>query len=374
MAFGVLRAPYPFVAAPELQLLTDPARTWELLLADLASAREELRVENFIFNDGLAGAAVADALVRAARNGARVRVHVDAFGSKEFGAAAAARLKEAGIELRFFNRIRFWKMLRPSRAFPRTHRRIVVIDGRVGWTGGMAFDDQWWPMEGVEAARDTMVRFEGEAVAQLADAFDRLWRSRAGGGPKPRRLPAGEHGQLRVVPQYTLRFPYYNRSLTRRLAHAQRRAWIAVPYFVPGPNLYDGLRRALRRGVDLRFLFPGQRTDHPAVRIAARRHYGRLLRSGARIWEYGPSFMHAKVCLFDDEWVLAGSCNLDSWSMFINNEVAVECCGAQSAATVRSQFLADFERSREIGLEEWRKRGLWARFLERFFGTFDSAF
>ncbi len=375
MALGVLRAPYPFAPAAGLELMAEPRRTWERLLEDLAGAREELLVENFIFNRGQAGAAVADALVRAARGGARVRLHVDAFGSKDFGEAEAGRLREAGVELRFFNPLGFWRMLRPTRAIPRTHRRIVVVDREVGWVGGLAFDDQWWPAEGVEAARDTMARFQGAAVQDLADAFLRLWRRPlVTAGPRQRVQAAGLHGELRVVPQFTLRAPHYNRAILRRLSYAQRRAWIAVPYFVPGPALYDELRWALQRGVDLRFLFPGQRTDHPAVRIATRRHYGRLLRAGARIYEYAPSFMHAKVALFDDEWVLAGSSNLDSWSMFINNEVAVECCGSQSAAQAMGQFRADFARSREITLEEWRRRGLWARFLERFFGTFDSAF
>jgi len=376
MPSGVLRAPYPFAAAPELELLADPEQTWERLLADLASARRSLRIENFIFNDGLAGAAVVDAVVRAADHGARVRVHVDGFGSSGFGAADRDRLAAAGAELRFFNRPRFWKLLRPVRAFPRTHRRIVVVDDRIAWTGGLAFDDQWWPEEGREAARDTMARFTGDAVLDLADAFERLWgkRAGAGGGPRQRRQPAGQHGELRVVPQYTLRVPHYHRSFLRRLAYSQRRAWIAVPYFFPGPSLYEALRRALRRGVDLRFLFPGQRTDHPAVRLAARRHYGRLLRAGARIWEYQPSFMHAKVALFDDEWTLAGSSNLDAWSLFINNEIAIESCDPGCAATLIGQFERDFERSREVTLEEWRKRGLWARFLERFLGTFDPAF
>ncbi|MBL7007510.1 MAG: phosphatidylserine/phosphatidylglycerophosphate/cardiolipin synthase family protein [Planctomycetes bacterium] len=374
MPSGVFRAPYPFAAASPLEFLAEPRETWARLLADLASARRSLLVENFIFNDGLAGAAVVDALVRAADNGAQVRVHADGFGASGFGAEPSARLAAAGVELRFFNRLGFWKMMRPVRAFPRTHRRIVVVDDLVGWTGGLAFDDQWWPEEGREAARDTMARFEGEAVRHLADAFERLWHKGGAGGPPMRRQAAGEHGEIRVVPQYTLRAPHYHRTMIRRLHHAKRRAWIAVPYFFPGPSLYNAMRRALHRGVDLRFLFPGKRTDHPAVRLAARRHYGRLLRGGARIWEYQPSFMHAKVALFDDEWALTGSSNLDAWSLFINNEIAVECCDAPAVASLRRQFQADFARSREVTLDDWRRRGLWARFLERFVGTFDPAF
>ncbi|RMH02275.1 MAG: phosphatidylserine/phosphatidylglycerophosphate/cardiolipin synthase family protein [Planctomycetota bacterium] len=372
MPAGVLRAPYPFREAPEVELFTEARPTWDRLLADLSSARSELRVENFIFSDGLAGAAVADALVRAATNGARVRLQIDAFGSKGLGDASRRRLRAAGVELRIYNRLRLGKALRPSRAIPRTHRRIVTVDDRVGWTGGLAFADQWWPSEGREAARDTMVRFTGAAVADLADAFDRLWEDRRR-GPRP-ELPAGCHGQLRVVPQYTLRYPHYNHAFMRRLAFTQRRAWIAVPYFVPGPNLFDAFRALLRRRVDLRFLFPGRRTDHPAVRIAARRHYGRLLRAGARIWEYQPSFMHAKTALFDDEWLLAGSCNLDSWSMFINNEIAVEICDPGIAGLARHRFELDFSRAREVTWEEWRRRPLPARLLERLFGTFESAF
>lgn len=377
MALRSLRAPYPFAPAPSIELHADPRATWERLLADLASARSRLLVENFIFSDGLAGSAVADALVRAASNGARVRVHADAFGSAGLGAATRERLAQAGVELRFFNRVGFWRLLRPVRALPRTHRRIVVVDDRAGWTGGLAFDDQWWPDPTAgeqEPARDTMIRFEGEAVAQLVDAFERLWERPASGGPRPRPQSAGHHGQVRVVTQYTFRRPNYVRAFHRRLAYCQRRAWVAVPYFIPGAALLDAFRSAKRRGIDLRFLFPSRRTDHPAARIATRRYYGRLLRFGARVFEYKPSFMHAKVALFDDEWCLAGSSNLDSWSMFINNEIAVECCDLPAAAALRAQFERDFDRSREITREDWRRRPLWARFLERFLGTFDSAF
>ncbi|MDP6849879.1 MAG: phospholipase D-like domain-containing protein [Planctomycetota bacterium] len=368
------RAPYPFVSSEGAELYSDPVSTWEQLLADIASAREELLVENFILRPGLACDAIVDSMARAATNGADVKLMVDAFGSSTLDTSTQDRLHSAGIELQIYNPYKLRDFFgRRAAALPRTHRRLIFIDGHTAWVGGMAFDDQWWPDSEHPTARDSMLRLKGDVVSNLRDCFDRLWKG-VGSGPRLRQTPSPDEEQLRALPQYAYRRPNYRRALHYNLHAAKSRVWIAVPYFIPGPRLLADLRIVALRGIDLRFLFPGQITDHPTVRLAARRYYGRLLRAGARIWEYQPAFMHSKLSIFDHNRLLVGSSNLDRWSLFINNELTVEACSARLVSEATKQLTEDFKQSKEVTLLDWKARPWRHRAMERLFGRFDKLF
>ncbi len=370
-----IRSPYPSVSVADAELHSSPEATWQRLLEDLASARREVVLENFIFRAGIAADAVIDSLRRAAANGAKVRILADAFGSGSPDPAMEGRLKEAGITIRWWNPLRFWNRessLPKRRQITRTHRRIMVADGKIGWVGGLAIRDSWWPGATECTVRETMLRVVGEAAGQLQDAFDRLWNGQRA-APLRRHLPP-QSGELRVLVQSPLRGLGYRRTFRRMLHQAQQRAWVAVPYFIPGPWLMTEIRAALRRKVDVRLLLPGRETDHPFVRQATRRYYGRLLRAGARIFEYQPSFMHSKCSLFDTEHCLVGSANLDWWSLVRNHEAAIEAVCPNLGQQLAKNFEQDYQNSREITLQSWMKRPLWSRFVERFFGLFDRAF
>jgi len=371
------RIPHPFVPRGELEAFAAPEPTWKRLLDDLSGARGRILIENYIFEDGVAGEAVLERLIAAAERGLDVRVHVDAVGSLGLGARSVERLRGAGGQLRFFNPIRLHRLIRLGhlgRLLQRTHRRIVVVDRKAGWVGGLAFSDDWWPREdGTDPVRETMLRLGGPVIDQLAVAFERLWgRPRRPLRRRPAPIPGS--GRVRVVPQDPRRHPGFRRALYWRIGEAHRRIWITTPYFIPPLLLRLALRAARRRGTDVRLLLPGSRHDHPAIRFAGRRYYGNLLRAGIRIWEYQPRFLHAKAAVFDGEWSLVGSPNLDRWSLFLNHEIAVEARDRTLAAQLETQFREDLALSREITFAEWRRRPLRARFLEHFFGVFDRAF
>ncbi len=374
MATNYFRAPYPYVDCAEAELLADLSTIWEKLLADISATRETLFIENFIFRPGMAGDAITDAMVRAANNGATVKLMVDAYGSSAIDQNLRQRLELAGVKIKYYNPARFCDLFtRGAMALPRTHRRLILCDNKVGWIGGVAIDDQWWPSSQQATARDTMLRFNGESLTHLKDCFNRLWDG-SGRGPKLKKFPQAEAEQLRLIPQYAFRRPNYRRTFHWHLHAAKKRVWIAVPYFIPGPRLLMELRIVAQRGIDLRFLFPGEHTDHPSVRLAARRYYGRLLRAGARVYEYQPSFMHSKMTIFDDQHLLVGSSNLDRWSLFINNELVAACRSEKLVSKASQQLESDFSDSKEINLLEWRKRPLRQKLLERIFGLFDRAF
>lgn len=370
-----IRGPFPAVAVPPLEFHTDAAQTWERMLADAASATRRLWIENYILEDGQAADALLAAIQAARANGAEVRVLLDDFGSMYLSRDFEERLKETGAELKRYNPVQWLKMpwVGISRYARRTHRRILIVDDELVWTGGMAISDRWWPQEDDCEIHDAMMRAEGELIGQFALAFDELWSGQR--LPAARKYPAAKEGEARCLVQHPGRGWRLNHELRRALADARDRVWLATPYFIPPRKLRRALRHSAKKGVDVRLLLPGpRRHDHPAVRFAARRYYYRLLRAGIRIYEYQPSFQHAKVALMNRSHAVVGSANLDRWSWLHNHEIMIAAYSQPLANEIEHWFEREFEQSEEIQIETWVQRSWRARLAERFFGLFDRWF
>lgn len=369
-----LTSSFPFVDCLAPRLFADPQKTWTALLEDLSSARHRILLENYILRESSAGEAVVDQLVQAAEKGASVHVHLDGFGSMPVVARTRDRLERAGVVLRVFNdptqiASRVFRGLR--KLLNRTHRRIIVIDDQVAWIGGLGISDRWWPGQSKPAARDIMLRFTGPLVAQAVSAFEHLWENPDHAIPSS-RIAEALPGQARVVNQHAPLARRFRSLLYSRIKECREQIWMATPYFIPSLRLRRVLRHAARAGIDVRLLLPGPlHHDHPTARMVARRHYARLLQVGVRIFEYQPAFFHSKMALFDDEWVIVGSANLDNLSFFTNHELVVEARHPLLAATARKQFEKDFESCQEILLETWLRRPLLHRLLERFDALFE---
>jgi cardiolipin synthase A/B len=370
-----VRAPFPFVPAPDLELYSKAREMWPRLLDDISSAKRRIWLENYIFEDGVVAQAIFERLQPALDRGVEVRLLVDAVGSHRMSTGLIDRLRHQGVKFRMYNRMRLLPILRhgPGNFFSRTHRRIVVIDNDVAWTGGVAFGDRWWPNDDNTHIRDTMLRMGGELVGQMAMSFDALWRGKI--HLHRAKYPAGQKQEARVILQQPAQGMHFRRDLYQLMAHGQKRIWLATPYFIPSRKFRRTLRHAIKRGVDVRLLLPGpHRHDHPAVRYAARRYYNRLLLRGVEIYEYQRAFMHRKMVLIDDDWTALGSANLDRLSFILNHELMVAANHRRLNASVAACFARDFDRSKRITLEEWRTRSNWNRVLEWFFGKFDRIF
>jgi phosphatidylserine/phosphatidylglycerophosphate/cardiolipin synthase-like enzyme len=355
------------------ELYTEAAATWQRLLADIAAASEEILFENYILVDGAAADALVEAFRSAKANGAKIRLLIDGAGSYAMTSALRARLTPL-VEFRCFHPLGWSGLLHGFRRhiMTRTHRRIVLIDDKLVWTGGLAVADGWWH-ESDAPYREAMLRIDGPVVAQFRIAFESLWNEES--LPAAKRQRPGHKGEQRVLPQKAIALSCFRRTMRYRLGKAQRRAWISTAYFIPPIRLRRALRTAAQRGVDVRLMLPGpNRHDHPAVRLASRRYYAQLLRNGVRLFEYLPSFQHAKTALFDDEWSVIGTPNLDRWSNMWNHEIAVDNLHLPLAQELEASFERDFARCREITFEMWKARPLWNRFQEHFFGIFDQAF
>ncbi|MGH9318211.1 MAG: phospholipase D-like domain-containing protein [Thermoanaerobaculia bacterium] len=354
-------------------LLHNGDETFETLLAAIRAARESVNIELYIFSHDATARSFAQALSERARAGVEVRVLVDGFGSNL--GELENEMTAAGVRLETFKPLRIYSL---DRVGNRTHRRIVTVDGRVGFCGGFAVDDRWkGNARGPSEWRDTNVRIEGPVVAQLQHIFLEDWVHTTGEvlhGHKqfPQLEPAGDMlaqaiGSSRTDQSSMAKLLYY-----MAIQAARRNIWIENAYFVPDSQIRQGLVRAAERGVDVKVIVPGKYIDSPNVRLASRFHYGELLDGGVQIFEYLPTMMHNKVMLVDGIWTSIGSINFVNRSMKKNAEANVSVYDRRFAADVAKMIEEDLVRCERFTKDEWKKRGLLARFGEMFFWLFSE--
>ena len=360
---------WPWRTGNSFELLDNGAEFFPAMLAAIDGARASVLLEMYLVHSGHILTRFIDALTAAARRGARVCVLFDAFGSLGLSRADRRRLLEGGVELRFFNPLALAKRLGN---LLRDHRKLLLTDGRTGFVGGTGLTDEFAPGNPRGPWREVMVRIQGPVLADWQRAFARTWR-RSGAEldlpwPPPCEPAAGAAGRLSLS-EARQRSVLAN-GVLRRIDSSIRRAWIMSAYFVPARRFRAALGRAARRGVDVRVLTPGARTDHPWVRQASRRFYARMLRGGVRIYEYQPHMLHGKVILCDD-WVSVGSSNLDRWSLRWNLEANQEVADRRFADTVAALFERDFRVSRLISRRHWRERAWLDRLRESIAGALD---
>ncbi|MDW8468549.1 MAG: phosphatidylserine/phosphatidylglycerophosphate/cardiolipin synthase family protein [Burkholderiales bacterium] len=360
---------FPWRAGNRFELLVDGPVFFDRMLREIEGAQREVLLEIYLAESGAVMDRFAQALVRAAARGVAVYALFDDFGARGLSAADRRRLASGGVRLAFYNALRHAKLL--QNLF-RDHRKLLLADARVAFVGGAGLTDEFHPEPPALPWRETMLRIEGPVVADWRALFAETWARCAGRLPPLAAAPVEAGGQRgRVATSASLRRDEIVRSVRGRIAAARERAWVATAYFVPPWSLRRALRRAARRGVDVRLLLPGPITDHPTVRQAGRRHYDRLLRAGVRIWEYQRRFLHAKAVLCD-RWASVGSSNLDRWTLRWNLEANQEIDDADFARELEAVFLADFAASVEIDPVRWARRRWTVRLAEWLAGKVES--
>ena len=358
----------PVYRGGEVTLLQNGDAFYPAMLQAIIAATDNITFEVYIFEPDDIGRLFMDALIDRARGGVEVRLLVDWFGSLKFRQRHRDELTRAGVQVQVF---RPFSLRNLVRIYRRTHRRAIVIDGRVAFTGGAAISRKWaGDVRNSHEWRDSMTRITGPLVGGIQSAFAVNWvyctgevltASRflpplaPGAGPRSVSVvssPSDAAQPIRVL--FWLSF-----------AHARRRLWICNSYFIPDPRLRKVVVDRARQGVDVRILVPGNHTDAIPVQFAGRSYYEELLAAGVRIFEFLPAMMHAKTVVVDDAWSVIGSANLDERSMELNEENIVGIADGPFARAVAEGLERDFARSREVRLEEWRRRPVWQRGLER---------
>jgi cardiolipin synthase A/B len=351
------------VPGNRVELALDGDGTYERLWADLGAATRSITVQMYYANPGRVADRLRDVLTERARAGVRVALLFDAFGASSLPRGYWRSLRDAGARAVAF------RPLRPRNLWlvqNRAHVRGVVVDGRVGWTGGFGVDDKWLGDGHTDLAwRETNVRFEGPAVQQLQAAFVAAWAEATGelmSGSVVLDVREGGvalAGLLATTP--TLGSTPAERFLALSIAGAQKRLWVTNAYFAPDASFLAMLVEAARRGVDVRVLIAGPRTDVRVARLAAHSRYERLLAAGVRVFEYQPSTLHAKTFVADGMWVSVGTMNFDNRSLSLNDEATLMVLDLTLGSEMERVFLADLRYAEEIELAAFRARPRLAR-------------
>ena len=371
----------PLAPGHSVEVLTDGDGTYPPLWADLRSARRLIAVQLYFAEPGAVADTMARVLAERARAGVRVLVVLDAFGAQTLPPSWFDSLRTAGAEVVQLRRLRWYKLDRATR---RSHVRAVIVDGAVGYTGGFGLAD-YWRGDGRTPGewRETNVRFRGPAVAQLQAAFAAAWAEATGellvgGGVYP--LAAGEASTLtadtaaatevvRVQAALLHTAPPAGstpaeRFLALSIAGARRTLYVTNAYFLPDDDFRRFLCAAAARGVDVRVLTAGARTDIETVYYASRARYAELLGCGVRLYEYRPAMMHAKTLVADGLWSAVGSMNFDNRSLALNDEATLVALDARVGRTLDSLFRADLRYAREVTAPAFARRPWWERPLE----------
>jgi cardiolipin synthase A/B len=355
------------------RLLLNGDGLFPAMLAEIAAAKLSVNLETYIFSDSVIGKQLAEALSERARAGVEVRVLVDGWGSSL--GPLEAQMTAAGVSVRTYKPLRIYSI---DRVGNRTHRRILTIDGKVGYCGGHGFDDRWLgDARNPKEWRDTMVEVRGPVVVQLQHVFAQDWVHTTGEvlngdrqfPPVPR---AGDVLAQVIAASRTDSISVSKLVLYMAIQAAQRKIWIENAYFVPDRQIRTGLVEAAKRGVDVRVIVPGAHTDSPNVRAAAHYHFGELLDAGVKIYEYRPTMMHNKVMVVDGIWSTVGSINFDNRSMRKNAEANVAVYDREYARLLEEMIREDLLACERFTKEKWKKRGLPARFGELFFWLFSE--
>jgi cardiolipin synthase len=373
-SMNVLLGPQ-LVAGNRVQALVNGDRIFPDMLEAIRGARSSITFETYIWWSGSIGEEFSRALAERARAGVRVHVIFDAVGGGKIDEASVDEMKAAGAQVERYNPLRWHSIVSMNN---RTHRKILVVDGRVGYTGGVGIADEWrGNAQDQDHWRDTHFRLEGPAVAQMQAAFMENWIEITGkvlhGEAYFPELPkAGKHLAQVFVASPGGGGESMQLMYLLSIAAAQRTVRLSAAYFVPDDTEVRTMVAALRRGVKVQIIMPGHHIDSEIVRRASRASWGELLRAGAELYEYQPTMYHCKVMIVDERWVSVGSTNFDTRSFSTNDEVNLNVYDREFALAQVKVFEEDLQRSRRVSVEEWERRPWTEKVWEHAMGLLSS--
>jgi cardiolipin synthase len=358
----------PVFRGGEVTLLQNGDGFYPEMLQAIREARDTINFETYIFEPDEIGQQFIAAFKERAQAGVEVRLLVDGFGGMKLRRRYRQELARAGVQVRRFRPLALRNLVRMYR---REHRRATVIDGQIGFTGGAAVSKKWkGNVRNSHEWRDSMTKVTGPMVAGIQSAFAENWVYCTGEVlAGPRFFPALKSGPglcgISVVSSPSDSLQPIRLLFWLSFSNARNRLWICNSYFIPDRRLRRAVVDRARRGVDVRILVPGNHTDAVPVQRAGQSYYQELLEAGVRIFEFLPAMMHAKTVVIDGAWSIVGSANMDERSMELNEENVLGIADADFARSVEEGLVADFARSREIQLEQWRNRSILQKAFER---------
>ena len=371
---GILLGP-PIVDGNRVENFENGVEIFPAMLAAIRGARSTITFESYIYWSGRVGQRFAEALSERARAGVRVHLLIDWVGSQKMDQQMLDQMASAGVEVHRFHPLHWYHLTRMNN---RTHRKLLIIDGQVGFTGGVGISDEWdGDASDPQHWRDSHYRLEGPAVAQMQAAFMDNWIKTTG------KVLQGEAYFPALTPVGTALGQVFTSSPSGggdsmqlmyllSITAAERTIDLSAAYFVPDALTRKALLAALGRGVRLRIIVPGEYIDSQVTRRASRADWGELLRAGAEIHEFQPAMFHCKALIVDSQLVSVGSTNFDNRSFRLNDEANLNVYDGGFAAKVERVFEEDLRRSRRVTLESWASRPWQEKLVEQFSSLFAS--
>lgn len=355
------------VPGNKLEVLENGDAYFSAMLDAIREAKRTINFEAFIFYSDGVGHQFRDALIERARAGVEVRVLLDGVGSSsKLDNSDVRQMQQAGCKFTYYHPIASLRLDRTNR---RSHRRVLVVDGKLAFTGSVGFADKWsGHAQDRDHWRDAQIRIEGPLVAKLQAAFQEHWvktfdEALSGADQFPQLTQAGDV-KAQIVSSHSFSMAPVPLVQAVAFTAAEHRIWITNAYCTPTEDQVKQLVKAVQRGVDVKLLLPGPNNDQPMTKSAGRAAYGKLLEGGVKILEYQPAMIHQKSIVVDGLFTMFGSSNFDARSSEINEELDVVVYDAKFGAAMERSFEKDLKLSKEYTLEEFKNRSLWERTTE----------
>jgi len=359
-SLGVLLGP-PIIEGNQVEVLLNGDRIFPAMLKAIREAQHSINFETYIYWSGSIGKEFTEALAERARAGVKVHVLLDWVGSMKISDAEMDEMRKAGVELHRYHKPVWWKLARMNN---RTHRKLLITDGRIGFTGGVGIADKWRGNgQDADHWRDTHFRVEGPVVGQMQAVFNDNWTKATGvvlDGPDyfPPLAPKGDMPAQMFSSSPTGGSESMHLMYLMAITAARRTIHLSNSYFVPDELTVNALAAAARRGVEVRIITPGKIIDSDIVRAASRERWGELLEAGVKMAEYQPTMFHVKSLVVDSLLVSVGSTNFDNRSFSLNDEANLNVLDEAFAKQQEAVFEDDWRRARPVSLQQWQDRPL----------------
>jgi cardiolipin synthase len=359
-SLGVLLGP-PIIEGNKVDALLNGDQIFPSMLEAIRGAQQTITFETYIYWSESIGREFSEALSERARAGVKVHVMLDFIGSMKMEQAAMDKMRKAGVQLQRYHKPAWWKLARVNN---RTHRKLLIVDGKIGFTGGVGIADQWrGNAQDEQHWRDSHFRVEGPVVGQMQAVFTDNWTKSTGtvlDGPEyfPPLAKRGEHAAQMFASSPTGGSESMHLMYLMAITAARKSIELSSAYFVPDELTVRALIAAARRGVSVRVITPGKKIDSSIVRVASRERWGDLLAGGVRIAEYQPTMYHVKALVVDSLLVSVGSTNFDNRSFSINDEANLNVMDADFARAQVATFNDDWRHARQVSLQKWKQRPL----------------
>lgn len=353
---------YPWRSNNTFEVLIDGLEYFPSMLASIEEAKSNILLETYLFESGTIADKFITALCAAKKRGVDIFILLDEYGTKNLVEKDKNKLSVENIELCYYNPVRFFHL---GKSLKRNHRKLLSIDNHIAFIGGAGITDNFSPQLTKNYWHDVMLKIKGDIIYDLNHSFYNIWDEKDTTQIKKLKnsKELQEHNKARVLLSKGTEKNEIVRAIINHIRSSKKQVWLTSPYFISSSKIRRALRKAAKKGLDVRLIFPGPHSDHKWITYGIHRYYQRLLKAKIKVYEFQPRFSHSKIILCDD-WYTVGSSNLDRWNQFLNLDANIEVYDQSSRQQIIALFEDDFSNSKLILLKQWSNRNVLQHYKE----------